>query len=231
MFPLDITFPGRTSTVVMVWKDKNMRKTRIGALVASSALAGATLFGGAGIALAADTGPVTFDAVKTGECEVTFTVTNETNSEHYQIDYQINGEFDGNVEGYQTWDEAGHNAVEDYEQGAEGETRWGPTSKVEAGVPVRGEGVGYTTDNTATDSTLPVNLNDLEDLPEADEDGNYEIEYRLIWGPHTPHRFDGDDPRTLTLDNCELDPDEGGIFDSIFGSIDFFDNPGGGLSS
>lgn len=231
MFPLDITFPGRTSTVVMVWKDKNMRKTRIGALVASSALAGATLFGGAGIALAADTGPVTFDAVKTGGCEVTFTVTNETNSEHYQIDYQINGEFNGAVEEGVSWADAGHNAVENYDQDAEGATRWGPTSKVEAGVPVRGEGVGYTTDNTATDSTLPVNLNDLENLPEADEDGNYEIEYRLIWGPERTHRFDGDKPRTLTIKDCELDPDEGGIFDSIFGSIDFFDNPGGGLSS
>lgn len=232
MFPLDITFPGRTSTVVMVWKDKNIRKTRIGALVASSALAGATLFGGAGIALAAGTGPVTFDAVKTGGCEVTFTVTNETNSEHYQIDYQINGEFNGKVEDDLSWAEAGHNAVEDYKQGAEGETRWGPASQVAEGVEVRGKGTGaYTTGHASTENKKVVNLNDLENLPGADEEGNYEIEYRLIWGPHIPHRFDDEAPRTLTLDNCELDPDEGGIFDSIFGSIDFFDNPGGGLSS
>ncbi len=231
MFPLDITFPGRTSTVVMVWKDKNMRKTRIGALVASSALAGATLFGGAGIALADENKPVTFDATNE-KCEVTFTVTNETNSEHYQIDYQINGEFNGKVEDDLTWAEAGHNAVEDYKQGAEGETRWGPASQVAEGVEVRGGGTGaYTTGHASTESKKVVNLNDLANLPKADEEGNYKIEYRLIWGPHTPHRFDDEAPRTLTLDNCELDPDEGGIFDSIFGSIDFFDNPGGGLSS
>lgn len=216
----------------MVWKDKNMRKTRIGALVASSALAGATLFGGAGIALAEDNRPVTFDAVQTGECEVTFTVTNTTNSEHYQIDYQINGEFDGAVEGYDSWADAGHNAVEDYDQGGEGATRWGPASKVADGVDVRDEeNTAYTTGHAATDSTKVVNLKDLKNLPDADEDGNYEIEYRLIWGPETSHRFDDKDPLTLTLEDCDLGSDEGSIFDNIFGSLDLFNNPGGSLSS
>ncbi len=209
-----------------------MRKTRIGALVASSALAGATLFGGAGIALADENKPVTFDATNE-KCEVTFTVTNETNSEHYQIDYQINGEFNGKVEDDLSWAEAGHRSVDgDAEQGKEGETRWGPTSKVAEGVEVRGKGTGaYTTGHASTESKKVVNLNDLENLPKADDDGNYKIEYRLIWGPERTHRFDDEAPRTLTIKDCDLGSDEGSIFDNIFGSLDLFNNPGGSLSS
>lgn len=197
-----------------------MRKARFGGLLASTALAGATILGGAGIASAQDTGPVTFDAVDVGDCTVEFTLENRSTSTAYQIDYQINGEFDTDD---QTWHEAGH---VDAEQGDEdAATRWGPTSTVDEDVTPRGEdGAGHHSwDENGENypwstATQKVDLKTLEGRPDTNEDGSYTIEYRLIWGPDTSTRFDHEKPRTLTVTDCKDDP-----FGSVKGSANLPD--------
>ena len=84
-----------------------MNNSRLGAFVAGVALASATVLGGAGVASAQqDEGPVQFSAEGNDNCEVVFTVQNQTNSRFYTIDYQIDGEFDGHEDG--TWAERMH---------------------------------------------------------------------------------------------------------------------------
>lgn len=66
-----------------------MRNTRIGALLASSALASATILGGAGIASAQEASPdnITFSATDNGDCTATFEVVNTTNSDWAEVHY------------------------------------------------------------------------------------------------------------------------------------------------
>lgn len=187
-----------------------MRKTRFSALLAGTALAGATFLGSAGIAAADDAEkPVRFKAEETGQCEVTFTIENETNSDYYRVDYQINGEFED-------WAKKKHEGLDD--ENETGDTRWGVRAelgedviywKEEDGGPHNGSYALATTTET-------VNLAELTDLPEANEDGSYVIEYRLIWGPHVPFRYDNEAPRTLTLAGC--DPTPGNPLDDLLGS-------------
>lgn len=192
-----------------------MRKARFGGLLASTALAGATILGGAGIASAQDTAPVEFNAVGGEDCTVTFSIDNRTNSDRYRIDYQINGEF--NEEADPNWVEAKHDGLNDAEE--DGPTRWGPTSKVAEGVPPLGEeGAGpHNGDYELTTAEKTVKLKELEDLPDPNEDGSYTIQYRLIWGPEANFRFDEDEPESVTVTGCEDDP-----FGSAKGSADLF---------
>ena len=197
-----------------------MRKTRFGGLLASTALAGATILGGAGIASAEDTGPVTFDAT-TDECSVTFSIDNRTNSENYQIDYQINGEFDEESEGG-SWADAKHEGLDDVKQ--DGPTRWGPTSAVADDVtPFGEEGAGpHNGEYELATAEETVNLKQLDDLPKANEDGSYTIQYRLIWGPEQNYRSDSGLPgveevKEVTVTDCEDD-----AFGSAKGSANLF---------
>lgn len=196
-----------------------MRKARFGGLLASTALAGATILGGAGIASAQDTAPVEFNAEGGDDCTVTFSIDNRTNSENYRIDYQINGEF--NDEGRAddaTWAEAKHDGLDD---GAEtGPTRWGPTSVVADEVtPLGEEGAGpHNGEYELATAEETVNLKQLDDLPDPNEDGSYTIEYRLIWGPEANFRFDNEEPEKVTVTGCDSD----NPFGSAKGSADLF---------
>lgn len=206
-----------------------MRTTSLGAFVASAALASATVLGGAGAASAQqDEGPVQFSAEGGDNCEVIFTVQNQTNSKFYTIDYQIDGEFDGHEDG--TWDERKHAGSES------GDIRWGAHSEIADDTDEFQAGVtGYVSNLDPVTSTKTVNLRDLDDLPnpEADE---HTIQYRLIYGPHTPHRDDAN-IYTTSVTGCadSTDPSDGsvgsaelfGSLKSLIGSIDF----GGSLGS
>lgn len=199
-----------------------MRKTRFGGLLASTALAGATILGGAGIASAEDGSLLGFDANNLGNCTVEFEIKNRTNSEHYQIDYQINGEFDNEEEDGLSWADAGHVGAEQGDE--EADTRWGPTSTVDKNTTPRGqEGAGHHSWDEEgnpypwSTATQEVDLKTLEGRPDTNEDGSYTIEYRLIWGPDTSTRFDHEEPRTLTVTDCKDDP-----FGSAKGSANLF---------
>ena len=206
-----------------------MRMTRLGAFVSSATLASATVLGGAGVASAQqDEGPVQFSATGNDNCEVVFTVQNQTNSKFYQIDYQIDSEFDGHGGG--TWAERMHDAAQD------SGTRWGVSSGIADDTEEFDPGeVGYVYDLDPVTSTLTVNLRDLADLPNPDAD-EHTIEYRLIWGPHTPHRDDANVYET-TVTGCEEPTGPGagsvgsldllGSLESFISSIDF----GGSLGS
>lgn len=186
-----------------------MRKSRIGALVASSALASATILGGAGIAGAQQTeGPVMFMAEGNDQCEVTFTISNQTNSTAYTMDYRINDE---PLEG------------QDFGTGATGRI----VLSSDAAEPHFGSGQGYVSDRFPVVSETTVNLNELEDAP-ATEDGAYTVSYRIILGPDGNHRGDGEWHET-TVTGCETEVDdsdvedpEGDLIGSIIGSVDVF---------
>ena len=206
-----------------------MNNSRLGAFVAGVALASATVLGGAGVASAQqDEGPVQFSAEGNDNCEVVFTVQNQTNSRFYTIDYQIDGEFDGHEDG--TWAERMHAGNDT------GDIRWGAHSEIaDDTVEFQSGGPGYVSNLDPVTSTLTVNLRDLDDLPNP-EAGERTIEYRLIYGPHTPHR---DDPNVYetTVTGCAepTGPVAGsvgsldllGSLESFISSIDF----GGSLGS
>lgn len=181
-----------------------MRKSRISAVVASSALASATILGGAGIAGAQQTeGPVNFMAAGNDQCEVTFTISNKTNSVDYAIDYRIDDE---PLEG------------EDFGTGPTGRVVLNSDAAEPHRVPGRGEdAVRYVSDRFPVVSETTVNLNEVEDAPPT-EDGSYTISYRMIIGPDATHRGDGEWHET-TVTGCETEDD---LMGSIIGSVDVF---------
>lgn len=197
-----------------------MRKTHLGTFIASTALASATVLGGAGVASAQqDEGPVQFSAEGNDNCEVVFTVQNQTNSKYYQMDYQIDSEFDGH-DGV-TWAERMHDAAQN------GDSRWGLSSGIAEGTEeFKVGGAGYVSNLDPFTTTKTVNLRDLDDLPYPESD-EHTIQYRLIWGPHTAHRDDANVYET-TVTGCDDStvPGEG-----AFGSLDIFGSLEGFVSS
>lgn len=82
-----------------------------------------------------------------------------------------------------------------------GDIRWGAHSEIADDTEeFQSGGPGYVSNLDPVTSTLTVNLRDLDDLPNP-EAGEHTIEYRLIYGPHTPHR---DDPNVYetTVTGC-----------------------------
>lgn len=164
----------------------------------------ALVVGGAAVASAQqDEGPVRFNAEGNDQCEVTFTIENETNSEYYTIDYMIDDEF-----GF--WETDGHYSV----------TRFALSSQAEA--PTF-PGSGYVWDRDTVTSERTIDLRGVEFLPNPDAD-EHTISYRLIRGPQTAHRDDGN-VYTTVVNGCEAE-EGGGLIGSLIGSVDVFGSLG-----
>lgn len=130
------------------------------------------------------TGPVQFWADATDHCQVTFTHSNSTNGQ-YPLDWRIDGE---PLRG------------PDYGTGATSHRRFNPAPnqpQFQTGV------VGYRSDFVPLVSARTVTLTDLADLPDRGAD-DHNIEFRMILGPHTPHRGDGR-WHTVAVTGCQTD--------------------------
>ena len=188
-----------------------MRKFTAGSIAASGALAAVTILGGAGVAAAQqDEGPVRFSAEGNDQCEVTFTIENETNSRYYTIDFMVDDEFT-------YWQEDSHYSVTRFALSSDAETPLFPEDTN-----------SYAADRDPVTSERTIDLRDLYNRPNPDAD-EHTISYRMIRGPVTAHR-DDESVYTTEVSGCAddgADEDSGqGSLGGVLGSVDVFGSLG-----
>ncbi|MCW4354138.1 hypothetical protein ONR57_12590 [Hoyosella sp. YIM 151337] len=145
-------------------------------------------------------GPVRFSAVGNDQCEVTFTIENDTNSRFYTIDYLIDDE---------------QPTGPDFGTGPTGRRVLNSAAQEPLGPP------GYVRNRPTEVSTVTVDLREVEDRPNVGAD-SYLIRYRMILGPSAQDRGPGTFYETTVTGCADPEPPTGSIridLGSLIGSL------------
>lgn len=194
-----------------------MRNTRIGALLASTALASATILGGAGIASAEESGTdaitggaATVTATANDNCEVTFAFADDIDddlldSTNWVVDYRVDGE-EPTIPNYTDESE------EDLDEQL---SVFRPVVASNQGsVDALNDHEQYDYDVDLLDKT--VNLNDVI---EPNDSGEHTVTFKFYRGTADWHSEENQGEVTVT--GCDTAGGEG-LIGSIVGSVDVF---------
>ena len=139
------------------------------------------------------------NAVDNGNCTVTFSMDNRTNSTFYTMDYWIDGE---------------PLTGQDFGTGPTGR-RPPLTSGVAEGTPVwtQGSGIPFRADIEPPFRTEAlVDLKTVENLPNPDA-ATHVVHYRVVLGPENQHHVP---EKTVTVTGCAAQPGTGSAGSSMF---------------
>lgn len=228
-----------------------MRNTRIGALLASTALASATILGGAGIASAqssssepegpaeVDTASIVMKAQNSEDEDAAgrYTLT-ATAYDNCTVAFELVNDW---PEGYTPNWRADYR-VDEEDPVMTGSSRGGDTyrpvlgsnQKIEDAIQNRANPYDFATGTVTVDLTEARTVPQYDDpsqvkeLPgvEANEDGKHEITFGVFQGPNTAASGEYSFDTTVTVEGCPLangdDEKDAGLIGSLVGSVDVF---------
>ena len=224
-----------------------MRNTRIGALLASSALASATILGGAGIASAqgsssepeapnvVDTASIVMKAQNSEEedADGRYTMT-ATAYDNCTVAFELVNDW---PEGYTPNWRADYR-VDQEDPVMPGSSRGdktfrpvlGSNQKIEDAINDRANEYDFATGEVTVDLTEPRTVPQYDDpsqvkeLPgvEANEDGKHEITFGVYQGPNTAASNEYSFDTSVTVEGCPMVEDDEGFLGSVVGSLDVF---------